>query len=328
MIGSARLGDGLAVPRVGLGCMGFGGAYGQVDPIEAVRTIAYAIDCGVALLDTADVYGAGVSEEIVGAAIRSKRGRVVLCTKVGIRKDERGRVVGIDGSPGYVRAAVHGCLRRLQVDYVDMLYLHRIDPSRPVEETWGTLSELVRDGLALHLGLSEAGAESVKRANAVHPVAACQSELSMFSRDCEDSLFPVLREFGVGFVAYSPLGRGFLAGNTPSLDALAPNDARRDIPRFSAQNLERNLPTVARLRELAADVGLSLAQLSLAWVLSRGDDVAAVVGTTKAEHLRENVRAAEVELGGDVLAEIDCILETLGVHGARHSPAHMSRYSL
>jgi aryl-alcohol dehydrogenase-like predicted oxidoreductase len=302
-----RLGtQGLVVSAIGLGCMGMSEFYGTTDEAEAVATIHRALDLGVDFLDTADMYGPYTNEELVGRAIRGRRDRVVLATKFGIVRDEKRRTIrGINGRPEYVRAACDASLRRLGVDHVDLYYQHRVDPTVPIEDTVGALAELVRAGKVKHVGLSEASAATIRRAHAVHPVSAVQTEYSLWSRDLEDEVLPALRALGIGLVAYSPLGRGFLTGQLRSEADLAPDDYRRLSPRFQGENFGKNLALVERVKAVATEKGVTPGQLALAWVLAQGHDVVPIPGTKRRMYLEENVGAAAVRLTPADVKRID-----------------------
>ncbi len=322
------LGQGLTVSAVGLGCMGMSQTYGPVDEAEARATLLRAIDLGVTFLDTADMYGPFTNERLVGDAIKGRRDEVVLATKFGQERREDGSFVGINGRPDYVRRACDASLHRLGVDHVDLYYQHRIDTTVPIEETWGAMSELVAAGKARYLGISEAAPATVRRAHAVHPMAASQNEYSLFSRDPEAELLPTLRELGIGLVAYSPLGRGFLTGAITSTDQLGEGDGRRRMPRFDGDNFARNLTLVGKVRELAEARGVTAGQLALAWVLAQGADVVPIPGTKRRAYLEQNAAAAEVELRPDDLAELDDLTPSGAVAGERYTPEGMARINL
>ena len=322
---SRRLGEsGLEVSAIGLGCMGMSEFYGPSDDASSIGVLHHAIDLGVTFWDTADMYGTGRNEQLVGRALRGRRDRVVLATKFALQRGPDGSFIGISGRPEYVRAACDASLQRLGVDHIDLYYQHRVDPQVPIEDTVGAMAELVTAGKVLHLGLSEAGAATLRRAAAVHPIAALQSEWSLWSRDIEDEIVPACRELGIGLVAYSPLGRGFLTGAIRSLDDLAGDDWRRTTPRFEAANLERNLELVARVERLAADKGCTPAQLALAWVLAQGPDVVPIPGTRSRSRLAENAAAAGVGLTAEELAAIDELIPKDAVAGTRYPEAGMA----
>lgn len=318
-IARRTLGD-LKVPALGLGCMAMSGIYGAVDEADARATIMRALDGGCNHLDTAEMYGPFTNEELVGRAIVGRRDAVVLATKFGVRMSPVRGV--LDGSPTNVRSSIEGSLRRLGTDYVDLYYLHRVDPRTPIEETVGAMAELVRDGLVRHLGLSEASAATLRRAHAIHPIAALQTEYSLWTRDVEEEILPTCRQLGVGFVAYAPLGRGFLAGRFTEPGALDPGDFRRHMPRYQGTALERNRRLAARVAELAAQKGCTSAQLALAWVLAQGDEVVAIPGTKRRSHLDENLGAIGVELSGEDLARIEATVPAAA--GERYHPAGLA----
>ena len=305
------LGQGLKVSDQGLGCMGMSAWYGATDERESIATIHRALELGIVFLDTADVYGTGANEELVGRAIAGRRDEVVLATKFGNRWYEDGRRT-IDGSPDYVRSAIDASLQRLDVEHVDLYYQHRVDANTPIEETVGAMAELVAAGKVKHIGLSEAGAETIRRAHAVHPITALQSEYSLWTRDPEGKILDTCRELGIGLVAYSPLGRGFLAGRFSSPDELDDGDFRKNHPRFQGENLEHNTHLVETVKEIAAEKDVTPAQVALAWVLSRGDDVVPIPGTKRRTYLEQNVAASDVELSDDDLQRLDALGNAAG----------------
>jgi aryl-alcohol dehydrogenase-like predicted oxidoreductase len=311
--------QGLEVGAVGLGCMGMSEFYGSADQDEAIATIHRALELGVRLLDTADMYGPYKNEELVRRAIQGRRDQVVLATKFGIVRDPSDPSRrGVSGRPDYVKEAIEGSLGRLGVDYVDLYYQHRVDPNTPIEDTVGAMAELVRDGKVRFLGLSEAAPVTIRRAHAVHPISALQTEYSLWSRDPEDDVLPTVRELGIGFVAYSPLGRGFLSGRFQSPDDLEEGDFRRNNPRFQGENFQRNLDLVERVREIAEEKGVTPAQLALAWVLAQGEDIVPIPGTTHRERVEENVAAADVDLIEEDLERIEAAFPKGATAGARY----------
>jgi aryl-alcohol dehydrogenase-like predicted oxidoreductase len=297
--------EGLEVSALGLGCMGMSEFYGSADEGEAMETIRRAVELGVSFLDTADMYGPFTNEKLVGKAIAGRRDEVVLATKFGNVRGPAGERLGVRGDPDYVRESCEASLQRLGVETIDLYYQHRVDPDVPIEETVGAMAELVEQGKVRRLGLSEAAPETVRRAHATHPIAALQTEYSLWSREPEDEILPALRELGIGFVPYSPLGRGFLTGRFRSREDLPEDDFRRDSPRFQSENFERNLELVSRVEEIAAEKDVTAGQLALAWVLAQGDDLVPIPGTKHRGYLEENVGAVEVELSEEDLRRID-----------------------
>jgi aryl-alcohol dehydrogenase-like predicted oxidoreductase len=299
------LGQGLEVSAIGLGCMGMSEFYGARDEQQALDTIHRALDLGVTFLDTADMYGPFTNEKLVARAIAGRRHEVQLATKFGNVRGENGEYLGIRGDADYVRQACEASLERLGVDHIDLYYQHRVDKDTDIEETVGAMAELVEAGKVRHVGLSEASPETIRRAHAVHPITALQTEYSLWTRDPEDEILPTIRELGIGFVAYSPLGRGFLSGRITSPEDLDADDFRRRNPRFQGENFDRNLELVDRVREIAGEKGATPSQLALAWVLRQGDDIVPIPGTKRVAYLEENAGAASVELSDDELARIE-----------------------
>ncbi len=305
---------------MGLGCMGMSDFYGGRDETEAMATIHRALDLGVRFLDTADMYGVGSNEDLVGRAIRGRRNQVVLATKFGNVRNADGSFKGVNGKPEYVRKCCDASLKLLGVDVIDLYYQHRVDPDTPIEDTVGAMATLVREGKVRWLGLSEAAPQTIRRAHAVHPIAALQTEYSLWSREPEDEILPTVRELGIGFVPYSPLGRGFLTGQIKRIDDLEPDDYRRNSPRFQGENFQKNLSLVEEIHAIAFGKDCAPSQLALAWVLAQGNDIVPIPGTKRRKYLEENVGALDVTLTAAELARIDRVIPPGAASGERYAP--------
>jgi aryl-alcohol dehydrogenase-like predicted oxidoreductase len=301
-----KLGNqGLEVSAIGLGCMGMSEFYGATDEVESIATIHLALDMGVTMLDTADMYGIGANEELVGKAIQKHRSEVILATKFGIQRNaDNTGLRSINGSPEYVHQACNASLKRLGIDCIDLYYLHRVDTNVPIEETVGAMAELVKQGKVRYLGLSEAAPDTIRRAHTVHPISALQTEYSLWTREVEDEIIPTIRELGIGFVPYSPLGRGFLSGEIKSPADFAADDFRRFLPRFQGDNFDKNIQLVERVKEIATKKGVTPSQLALAWLLAQGEDIVPIPGTKRRKYLEENIAAVEITLFEDELQQI------------------------